>query len=131
MPDDMNIDWTAYVDLGDANSKFINTYQEVNLQSFEVRLNTKQLINSLSGDNKDWVEQIEKEQETKYGNYDIFSATVKELMIELGFGEMWITFYFNDKGEVIETIGTGQGHKYAYKLLEVAKELFWSIRKDI
>jgi len=111
--------------------KEATTKDEFNSSFNKVKLNTQQLINSLTGKNRDFVEQIEKLQEEKYGNYDVFEVTIDELMIEIQFGEMWITFYFREDGTIHETSGTGQGHIYENWLRQVAEELFWAVRQDI
>jgi len=88
-----------------------------------MRFNTQELINNLTGKNKSFISRVAKQQEEKYGNVDIFDAIVRdEDDIEVGFGDYWIRFFFRD-GEVNDTLGTGQGHKYHKSLEEVAKEL--------
>ena len=95
-------------------------------------LNTQQLIDTLSGKNKSFIKRVAKHQEEKYGNADIFSAIIGEkykysygseyTYIEMQFGENWIDFTFNAKGEIVDTYGIGQGHKYHKNMEECAKE---------
>ena len=88
-----------------------------------MHLNTEQLINKTTGKNKSFLKRVAKHQEEKYGNVDIFEATIfNENDIEVTFGENWIRFFFrNDK--VYDTIGMGQGHKYHQSIQGVAEEL--------
>ena len=89
-----------------------------------MRLDTEGLIYNLSGKNKSFISRVAKQQEEKYGNVDIFDANIRsEDDIEVGFGDYWIRFFFDDKGEVKDTLGTGQGHKYHASLESCAKEL--------
>jgi len=89
-----------------------------------MRLNTEQLIYNLVGQSKSFVKRVEKQQEEKYGNYDIFEVNIKdENDIEVCFGENWIEFFFNSSGVVVDTLGTGQGHKYHKNLQQIAEEL--------
>ena len=94
--------------------------------------NTKDLIETLTGKNKSFIKRVAKHQEEKYGNVDIFTAIVYPreyswrgytTKIEMQFGENWIDFFFNDKGEVEDTLGIGQGHRYHKNLEECAREL--------
>ena len=89
-----------------------------------MRLNTKELINKLSGKNKAFITRVAKQQEERYGNVDIFSATIQNNWVEMCFGENWIDFTFNSQGKVIDTYGTGQGHKYHKSMESCATELF-------
>lgn len=104
-----------------------------------INLNTQQLINNLTGENKAWVEETEHYQETRFGNTDVFSVTIGEwssyqfgvnlkVMIELG--ESFITFFFDYKGEIVDTNGNGQGSRYQPYLEKVAQEL-WSKFQDL
>ena len=86
-------------------------------------LNTKQIINTLTGDNKRFIERVEKEQEDKYGNYDIFSATLDDYYVEIQIGEQWLSVYFKDNGDIQDTSGTAQGGRYADELLKCCIEL--------
>jgi hypothetical protein len=88
-----------------------------------MHLNTQDLINKTTGKNKSFLKRVAKHQEVKYGNVDIFDATIRgENDIEVAFGENWIRFFFrNDK--VYDTIGMGQGHKYHQSIQSVAEEL--------
>lgn len=85
--------------------------------------NTKQLINALSGKNKSFIRRIDKQQCEKYGNTDIFYACVDDGMVEIQFGDYSITFFMRN-GEVFDTIGNGQGHKYHKSLEGCAVELY-------
>lgn len=88
-----------------------------------MHLNTQDLINKTTGKNKSFLKRVAKHQEEKYGNVDIFEATIKdENDIEVCFGENWIRFFFRD-GKVYDTIGMGQGHKYHQSIQGVAEEL--------
>ena len=84
----------------------------------------------MEGKNKTFVEQIEKQQEQNYGNYDVFRVTIQDFAIEVQFGEMWITFYFKEDGTIRDTSGTGQGHRYENWLRQIAEELFNS-KQDV
>ena len=95
-----------------------------------IRLNTKQLINTLTGKYKNFVENIEKEQEEKYGNYDVFEVTIDELAIEIQFGESWETFYFREDGTIRDTNGTYQGGRYETWFKLIAVELFNLVRSE-
>lgn len=95
--------------------------------------NTKDLINTLSGKNKAFITRVAKHQEERYGNVDIFSACVKQTnanVVEIDFGDYWIDFTFNSQGKVIDTYGTGQGHKYHKSLEQCAIELFNKYGKE-
>lgn len=97
-------------------------------------LNTQQLISRLTGKNKSFIKRVAKHQEEKYGNVDVFSASVINtteryphygyVKVEMCFGENWIEFMFNPNGELYSTYGNGQGHKYHKSLEACAKELF-------
>ena len=96
-------------------------------------LNTQQLIETLTGKNKSFIKRVAKHQEEKYGNVDVFNAIIYPVehhwygechRIQMQFGENWIDFNLNFKGDVIDTYGNGQGHKYHKSLEECAKELF-------
>lgn len=93
--------------------------------------NTKDLINTLSGKNKAFVTRVAKHQEERYGNVDIFSASIEKNYqtneidkVSISFGENWIEFYFDYKGRIYDTYGNGQGHKYHKSLESCAIELF-------
>ena len=86
-------------------------------------LNTKQLINTLTGENRQFVERVEKEQEENYGNYDIFEATLSDYYVEIQIGEQWLTVYFDGLGNIQDTSGTAQGGRYAKELLNCCIEL--------
>ena len=60
--------------------------------------NTKDLINTLSGKNKAFITRVAKHQEERYGNVDIFSATIQKKWVEICFGDYWIDFTFNNQG---------------------------------
>ena len=119
MPND--IDWAQYLTKESLDEAVIKTTME------RIRLNTKQLINTLTGKNKHFVEQIERQQEQKYGNYDV---TIDELMIEIVFGENWETFYFREDGTIRDTSGTYQGGRYEQWFFQIANELFNLMRSD-
>ena len=95
------------------------------------QLNTQQLISRLTGKNKSFIKRVSNTQENKYGNVDVFSASIETVptrqgdiaVVKMGFGENWIDFYFDYKGDVYETLGNGQGHKYHKSLEACAKEL--------
>lgn len=96
-------------------------------------LNTQQLISRLTGKNKSFIKRVAKHQEEKYGNVDVFNAIIYPVehhwygechKIQMQFGENWIDFNLNFKGDVIDTYGNGQGHKYHKSLEACAKELF-------
>jgi len=96
-------------------------------------LNTKDLIENLTGKNKAFIKRVDKQQRERYGNVDIFCALIsthnedtyfEETTIEMQFGENFIEFTFNTKGEIVNTYGNGQGHKYHKSLEACAKELF-------
>lgn len=95
-----------------------------------MRLNTKELINKLSGKNKAFITRVAKHQEERYGNVDIFSADVVGNQVTMDFGENWIEFIFNSQGKVIDTLGNGQGHKYHKSLESCAIELFNKYGKE-
>ena len=51
-------------------------------------LNTKQLIEALSGKNKSFISRVAKTQEEKYGNVDIFECIIRsEDDIEISYGD--------------------------------------------
>ena len=85
-------------------------------------LNTKTIIDNLTGKNKSFVKRVAKHQLEKYGNDDIFSASVSTDEVDIWFGDYGINFYFRD-GKVIDTLGNGQGHRYHASLQECACEL--------
>ena len=86
-------------------------------------LNTNQLIETLTGKNKSFVKRVSKHQEEKYGNIDIFDATIRDINdIEIYFGENGIRFFFRDD-KVFDTIGIGQGHRYHQSIQACAEEL--------
>ena len=92
-------------------------------------LNTKDLIENLTGKNKSFIKRVAKHQEEKYGNVDIFNAfitrnTYRDCMIEIQFGDYFIEFLFDLNGKLLDTYGNGQGQKYHKSLEECAKELF-------
>lgn len=98
-----------------------------------MRFNTKDLINNLSGKNKAFITRVTKHQEERYGNVDVFSASVQTCLkrtyfeytkVEMDFGENWIEFSFKPNGELCNTYGNGQGHKYHKSLESCATELF-------
>ena len=97
-----------------------------------MRYNTKQLIDTLSGKNKAFIKRVAKHQEEKYGNVDIFSASVQTIgvfqthgiIVEICFGDYWIKFKFDNHGKIYDTYGNGQGHKYHKSLQACAEELF-------
>lgn len=102
-------------------------------------LNTKELIENLTGKNKAFITRVSNTQERKYGNTDVFCALInhhnvgtyfESTTIEMQFGENSIEFTFNTKGEVVSTYGNGQGHKYHASLEACAKELFQK-RKEL
>lgn len=97
----------------------------------KINLNTKQLINSLEGETKEYVERVEKEQEEKYGNYDVFEAVVRPYAIDVVIGESYITLYFDKEGNVKDTIGTAQGSEHEKMLKQIAKELFNLVRTNL
>ena len=89
-----------------------------------MKLDTEGLIHNLTGKNKAFVSRVAKTQEEKYGNVDVFWCRInKAYEIEIGFGDYWITFYFDDYGNVNDTLGNGQGHKYHDSLESCAIEL--------
>lgn len=86
-------------------------------------LNTRELINNLSGQNKTFISKVAKTQEEKYGNVDIFDCVIHdEDDIEIQFGDYYIRFFFRN-GQVYDTIGNGQGHKYHHSIEKVAVEI--------
>jgi len=94
--------------------------------------NTEQLIDALSGKNKSFIKRVAKHQEERYGNVDVFSALIcptastwrgTSTKVSMQFGENWIDFFIDDKGDVVDTYGNGQGHKYHANLEACAKEL--------
>lgn len=86
-------------------------------------LNTNALIDYLSGKNKSFISRVAKQQKIKYGDVDIFDATIRDADdIEIYFGDYSIRFFFrNDK--VVATLGNGQGHRYHQSLQSCAEEL--------
>lgn len=93
-------------------------------------MDTKDLINNLSGKNKAFITRVSKQQEERYGNVDIFNATIQNNFVEMCFGDYWIDFTFNSQGKVIVCYGTGQGHKYHKSLESCAIELFNKYGKE-
>lgn len=94
-------------------------------------LNTQQLIEKLSGANKSFIQRVSKRQEEKYGNKDVFWATLDFInnYIEIGFGENWLNFYFDsNNGKIICTTGIYQGGKYHKNLEKCAIELYDNYR---
>lgn len=98
-----------------------------------MRFNTQDLINNLSGKNKAFITRVAKHQEERYGNVDIFSASVQTfakgtyfeyIKVVMDFGENWIEFMFRPNGDLYNTYGNGQGHKYHKSLESCAIELF-------
>lgn len=96
-------------------------------------LNTQDLKNNLTGKNKAFITRVSNRQEKRYGNVDIFCAFINHhnvgtyfetTTIEIQFGENWIEFTFNTKGELKNTYGNGQGHKYHASIQACAEELF-------
>ena len=94
-------------------------------------LNTQKLIETLSGKNKTFITRVAKQQYEKYRNKDVFSAYIDTYYnsIELCFGENSIEFYFRN-GEIYNTLGIGQGHKYHKNLESCAKELYKKYLKE-
>lgn len=93
-------------------------------------LHTNDLINTLTGKNKAFITRVAKHQEERYGNVDIFTASIHETAnlrgecITIMFGDYWIEFYFDNQGKLYDTYGNGQGHKYHKSLENVARELY-------
>ena len=94
-------------------------------------MNTNELINKLTGKNKAFITRVARHQEERYGNVDIFNAIIQDTRYKFGgkcvsisFGDYWIDFYFDAQGNIYETYGNGQGHKYHKSLESVARELF-------
>lgn len=86
-------------------------------------LNTNELIAQLTGYNKSFISRVAKQQETKYGNVDVFGAEIRSQDdIEMIFGENWIRFFFRN-GKIYDTLGIGQGHKYHQALEKCAIEI--------
>lgn len=113
-------EWKVYL-----NDENISEEVKESMEAFVTkhRLNTKQLINTLTGKNRQFIERVEKEQEEKYGNFDIFSATLTYYYIEIQIGEQWLSVYFKDNGDIQDTSGTAQGGKYHEQLLSCCIEL--------
>lgn len=88
-----------------------------------MRFNTNQLIDNLTGKNKSFIKRVAKHQEEKYGNVDIFDASVYDDEVDIWFGDYGINFYFRN-GKVFDTLGNGQGHKYHASLQSCAEELY-------
>lgn len=86
-------------------------------------LNTKELVASLTGKNKSFIIKVAKNQEEKYGNIDIFDATVEKNSVRIGFGDYTLRFFLRE-GKIFDKIGNGQGHKYAKSLESCALELW-------
>lgn len=91
-------------------------------------LNTKELINELSGTNKSFITRVSKTQEEKYGNVDIFQARIGATYVDMYFGDYRITFSFDHNNKVMDTYGNGQGHKYHKSLEKCAIELYKKYR---
>ena len=86
-------------------------------------LNTKELIASLTGKNKGFITRVAKHQEEKYGNIDIFDAIIDGNHVQIGFGDYTISYYI-ENNKIIDTLGNGQGSKYAKSLDACALELY-------
>lgn len=91
-------------------------------------LNTKQLINELSGENKSFITRVSKTQEKKYGNVDFFKARIGMTYVDMYFGEKYISLSFDRDEGVLVTSGNGQGHKYHKPLEKCAIELYKKFR---
>ena len=93
-----------------------------------MKLDTEGLVYNLTGANKSFLSRVAKQQEEKYGNVDIFECTISDniynVSVEIDFGDYYIRWMFNSKGEIIDTIGSGQGHKYHKSLEKCAIELY-------
>lgn len=87
-------------------------------------LGTQNLISNTTGKNRSFLQRVAKEQEEKYGNSNVFECTIKDQNIVIWFGDYHLRFFFNSKGEIIDTLGNGQGHKYQNSLKNVAKEIY-------
>ena len=90
---------------------------------------TQELKEVLTGKNKAFITKVANQQEAKYGNVDVFSATYEKsnpryVVVEVCFGENWIDFYFDNNGKIFDTLGIGQGHKYHKSLESVAQEIY-------
>ena len=92
-----------------------------------ISLNTKQISNSLTGETKTKFDKLVKQQEG-YGNYDIFEAEISDLVIDICFGDYFVIYYFRPDGVIVDTIGTGQGHKDEHVFRDVAEQLFNLVR---
>ena len=94
-------------------------------------LNTKKLLEDLTGKNKAFIARVAKHQYEKYGNKDVFNAAIdfNYNSVEMWFGENSIEFYFRN-GEICSTLGIGQGHKYHKNLESCAKELYKKYLKE-
>lgn len=86
--------------------------------------NTQEIIDNTTGKNKSFISRIAKHQEEKYGNVDIFDASLKYGEVSIGFGDYSLTFFFDNEGNIKDVIGNGQGGKYQSSLEDVAKELY-------
>ena len=95
-------------------------------------LNTKELIENLTGKNKAFIKRVDKQQRERYGNEDVFDALLsthnkgtyfESTTIDMHFGENHIEFTFNTKGEVVNTYGNGQGHKRLTNLTAVKRHV--------
>ncbi len=86
-------------------------------------LDTTDLVLCLSGKNRTFIDRVKTQQEEKYGNVDIFEARVDESEVKISFGDYYITFSFDLGGNLIDTYGNGQGHKYHKNLESCAIEL--------
>lgn len=97
-----------------------------------MRFNTQELIRALTGKNKAFIKRVAKQQEERYGNVDVFEAIIYPTQrdwygeitkVQMQFGENWIDFYIAHNGDVVDTLGIGQGHRYHKSLEACAKEL--------
>lgn len=94
-------------------------------------LETQKLLEDLTGKNKTFITRVAKHQYEKYHNKNVFSAYIDTNYnsIEFCFGENSIEFYFRN-GEIYNTLGIGQGHKYHKSLASCAKELYKKYLKE-
>jgi len=88
-----------------------------------INLNTNQIKLNTTGKNKAFISRVAKQQEEKYGNVDIFEASISTNEVTMYFGDYSINFYYRDN-KVIDTLGNGQGHKYHSNLESCATELY-------
>lgn len=105
---------------------FANGYKEsLNEGMFDQAFyNTQEIIDNTTGKNKSFISRIAKHQEEKYGNVDIFDASLKYGEVRIGFGDYSLTFFFDNEGNIEDVTGNGQGSKYQSSLEAVAKELY-------